>query len=89
MSSDYFFQNLGADRLYSKASPFSLGASVHGEGAQASDFDALSIRAEANLEGAPESLGFDPEGIALSNLPPLHRGSGDEGRWPLPATLTT
>ena len=62
---EYFWGNLNAARVFMRSAPFALGISVHGEGAPRADHDALTIRAEPFLEGAPESAPFDPEGFRL------------------------
>lgn len=64
----WFFANLDAARVYSKASPFALGASLHGEKARPGEYDPVSLWAEPYLPGAPGSSPYDPEGAPLSRL---------------------
>lgn len=60
----YFFQNLGAARIYSKASPYAIGSDIHG-GPGAGDHDPITMTAEALLSGSPDSAPVDAEGIPL------------------------
>jgi len=64
----YWWRNLNAARVYSKASPFALGSSLHGDAAGPSDFDPLEICAEAFLPGSPDSSPRDSEGSPLERL---------------------
>lgn len=64
----YWFHNLNASRVYSRASPLVLGQALSGTGARTGDFDPLEITAEAFLPGSPDSAPRDVEGSALERL---------------------
>lgn len=64
----YWFRNLNASRVYSKASPLSLGQALCGADARAGDFDPQEITAEAYLPGSPDSAPRDLEGSPLERL---------------------
>jgi PmbA protein len=64
----YWWRNLNAARVYSKASPFALGSSLHGDAARPGSFDPLEICAESFLPGSPDSSPRDAEGSALEKL---------------------
>ena len=70
----WFFINSGSERAYTKASPFVLGESVHGEGARAGEYDPLELRAEAALPGHPRSAPFDLDGVPLAPRPCIEGG---------------
>jgi len=61
----WFFGNLDAARIYSKASPLAIDASVHGDGAARGGYDPLAIAAEPYLPGAPRSAPYDADGYPL------------------------
>ncbi len=64
----WFFDNLDAARLYTKASPLALGASMHGEEAKAGEYDPVELWAEPSLPGSPRSAPYDGEGLPLARL---------------------
>jgi predicted Zn-dependent protease len=61
----WFFDNLDGSRLYSGASPLSLGRSLHGPDAHSGEYDPIDLAAEAYLDGAAGSAPLDSDGIPL------------------------
>lgn len=68
---EYFFLNAQASRVYTKASPYAIGAAVLGG---EPCLENLELRAEAFLPGNPASTPFDADGIPLAPRPLIDQG---------------
>ncbi len=65
----YWFTNCNLARVYSKSSPFSMGGAVQDPSTLAANGgDLLTISAESELLGHPDSAPCDPEGCGLSRV---------------------
>jgi predicted Zn-dependent protease len=61
----WFFDNLDGARIFSGASPLSLGESLHGSGAKEGGYDPIDLTAEAFIEGAAGAAPLDADGLPL------------------------
>ena len=67
----WFHNNARTDAVYTKASPFSPGSRVQGEGPVSEPLDTV---AEALIPGLPQSAPFDQEGYPIESWPTIRSG---------------